>query len=132
MAEIANDNRYKDLDLDFIAHPTSGDIVSKVGVDAIKRSVRNLIYMRKYEKPFQPDIHSKIRSLLFEPSTPLVKIKLKESISDVLLKYEPRINVTNVSVVARPDDHVYMITVVYQVKNQPELQTVSVQMERLR
>ena len=132
MAGESNYHRYKDLDLDFIPHPVSGDIVQKIGQDAVKRSVRNLIYMKKYEKPFQPEINSKIRSLLFEPSTPLVKIKLKKSIEEVLTKYEPRINLNNVVVSADMDNYSYIITINYQTKNQPEVQTVTVQLERLR
>tara|TARA_R110000824_G_scaffold379981_1_gene572176 strand:+ start:21 stop:287 length:267 start_codon:yes stop_codon:yes gene_type:complete len=88
--------------------------------------------MKKYEKPFQPEINSKIRSLLFEPSTPLVKIKLKKSIEEVLTKYEPRINLNNVVVSADMDNYSYIITINYQTKNQPEVQTVTVQLERLR
>ena len=42
---------YSDLDLDFIAHPTTGDVVKKTGVDAIKRSVRNLILTNFYDRP---------------------------------------------------------------------------------
>ena len=64
MAGISDYNRYKDLDLDFIPHPVSGDVVQKVGADAVKRSVRNLIYIRIHEKPFQPHIHSTVRNLL--------------------------------------------------------------------
>jgi len=132
MAGESNYNRYKDLDLDFIPHPETGDVVQKIGADAIKRSVRNLIYMRKYEKPFQPNIYSEIRSLLFEPATPLIKIKLKKSIVDVLTQNEPRIKLTSVKVIASPDSYAYNIYIQYKIINQSETQTVSIQLERLR
>jgi|19_taG_2_1085344.scaffolds.fasta_scaffold16034_2 phage baseplate assembly protein W len=132
MATEANFNRYKDLDLDFIAHPVSGDVVQKIGMDAIKKSVRNLIYTKKYEKPFQPHIHSKIRNLLFEPATPLIKIKLKKSIEEVLIQHEPRIKLVEVSVVSSPDANLYNITISYRVINVPELQKFSTKLKRLR
>ena len=132
MATEANFNRYKDLDLDFIAHPMTGDVVQKIGLDAIKKSVRNLIYTKKYEKPFQPYIHSKIRNLLFEPATPLVKIKLKKSIEEVLIQNEPRIKLVEVSVVSSPDANLYNITISYRVINVPELQKFSTKLKRLR
>jgi len=132
MALESNFNRYKDLDLDFIAHPTTGDVVQKIGLDAIKRSVKNLIYTRKHEKPFQPDIHSKIRYLLFEPATPLVKIELKKSIENVLKQHEPRIKLLNVRISGLPEDNLYNVTITYRVENVPEPQNISVQLERLR
>tara|TARA_Y100000296_G_scaffold38974_1_gene45074 strand:+ start:363 stop:761 length:399 start_codon:yes stop_codon:yes gene_type:complete len=132
MASESNLNRYKDLDLNFIAHPTTGDVVQKIGLDAIKRSVRNLIYTRKNEKPFQPDIHSKIRNLLFEPATPLVKIELRKSIENVLRTHEPRIKLLDVRISASPDQNTYNVTITYRVENFPEPQNISVQLERLR
>ena len=132
MGTQANIDKYKDLDLDFIPHPVSGDVVQKIGADAVKRSVRNLIYMGAYEKPFQPHIYSNIRALLFEPATPLVKIQLKKSIINVLKQNEPRINISSVIVVASPDTYVYNISINYTIINRPETQIVSVQLERLR
>lgn len=130
MGTQSNYNKYKDLDLDFIAHPVSGDVVQKIGADAIKKSVRNLIYMRIYEKPFQPHIHSTVRNLLFEPNTPLVKIQLKKSVTEVLTRHEPRINLMEVSV--HSNEETYKISIVYTIKNQPEAQTVLLNLKRLR
>ncbi|MBC8442907.1 MAG: GPW/gp25 family protein [Proteobacteria bacterium] len=132
MTTEANFNRYKDLDLDFMAHPVSGDVVQKIGLDAIKKSVRNLIYTKKYEKPFQPHIHSTIRRLLFEPATPIVKIKLKKSIEEVLVLNEPRIKLIEVSVVSSPDENLYNISISYKVINVPEIQKISTKLKRLR
>jgi len=130
MAGISDYNRYKDLDLDFIPHPVSGDVVQKVGADAVKRSVRNLIYMRIYEKPFQPHIHSTVRNLLFEPATPLITIQLKKSISEVLTRNEPRIKLIEVGVQGHEES--YKITIRYGIKNQPEVETVLLNLKRLR
>ena len=61
-----------------------------------------------------------------------LKIKLKKSIVDVLKQNEPRIKLTSVNVVASPDSYAYNIYIQYKIINQPETQTVSVQLERLR
>jgi phage baseplate assembly protein W len=132
MGPVADHDKYKDLDLDFIPHPVSGDVVQKIGVDAVKRSVKNLIYLRAYEKPFQPHIYSNIRALLFEPSTPLIKIQLKKSIIAVLKENEPRINLASVRIGVSPDSYTYNISINYTIINRPETQTVSIQLERLR
>ena len=47
---------WSDLDLDFTAHPVTKDIVRKTNVEAVKRSVRNLIRTNMYERPFHPEI----------------------------------------------------------------------------
>ena len=89
---------YTDLDLDFIKHPTTGDVVKKSGVEAIKRAVRNVIFYNFYEKPFQPYFGSNVRGLLFENATPLTSIYLGNAIREVLANFEPRISVTDVVV----------------------------------
>ena len=51
-----NTRTWADLDLDFTAHPVTKDIVLKRDVEAVKRSIRNLILTNQYERPFQPTI----------------------------------------------------------------------------
>ena len=51
-----NTRRWSDLDLDFKAHPVTKDIVTKNDVEAVKRSIRNLILTNRYERPFQPEL----------------------------------------------------------------------------
>ena len=41
---------WADLDLDFAKHPVTKDVVRKTDVEAVKRSVRNLIRTNRYEK----------------------------------------------------------------------------------
>ena len=57
---------YKDLNLDFARHPVTNDLVKIEDVDAIKRSVRNLINTNFYERPFHPELGCGVRDLLFE------------------------------------------------------------------
>ena len=66
-----NTRTFTDLDLNFFAHPVTKDVTTKIDEQAIKSSVRNLILTSNYEKPFHPEIGSPLKSLLFEPATPL-------------------------------------------------------------
>ena len=68
--KVTRKNDYSDLDLDFLAHPTTGDVVKKTGLDAIKRSVRNLILTNYYDKPFRPGIGSNAQKILFDNINP--------------------------------------------------------------
>ena len=55
---ISRQPDYSDLDLDFKINPITGDINKKKGADAIKRSIRNLIFTNYYERPFKMEIGS--------------------------------------------------------------------------
>ena len=57
---------YSDLDLDFTRNPVTSDVVKLTDVEAVKRSVKNLIQTNHYERPFHPEIGSDVRALLFE------------------------------------------------------------------
>ena len=63
--------QYSDLDLNFTIHPVKKDINRNLGERAVINSVKNLILTNHYERPFQPNIGSNIRRLLFENLEPL-------------------------------------------------------------
>jgi hypothetical protein len=69
-----NTRTFTDLDLNFLAHPVTKDVTAKTDEQAVKASIRNLILTSNYEKPFHPEIGSPIKSLLFEPATPLTLV----------------------------------------------------------
>ena len=43
---------FSDLNLNFVVHPITGDVTKLTNVEAVKRSVRNLINTNFYERPF--------------------------------------------------------------------------------
>tara|TARA_Y100000389_G_scaffold182630_1_gene199402 strand:- start:3968 stop:4393 length:426 start_codon:yes stop_codon:yes gene_type:complete len=92
---------YSDLDLDFTRNPVTGDVVKLVDVDAVKRSVKNLIQTNHYERPFHPEIGSDVRALLFENMTPLTALNLERKVAEVLVNFEPRARIE--SIIAQPD-----------------------------
>ena len=53
-----NVRQYTDLDLFFNKKATSKDISKVTDIQAVKRSVRNLVLLNHYEKPFHPEIGS--------------------------------------------------------------------------
>ena len=53
---------YTDLDLDFTRHPVTNDVVKIEDVNAVKRSVRNLVNTQFYERPFHPELGCGVRS----------------------------------------------------------------------
>ena len=61
---------FKDLDLDFQQNTATKDIQKMLDVESVKRSVKNLINLNHYEKPFHPEIGSNLRGMLFENISP--------------------------------------------------------------
>ena len=57
---------YKDLDMTMAIHPIKKDLNRLIGEYAIINSVKNLLLTGHYERPFQPEIGSNVRRLLFE------------------------------------------------------------------
>lgn len=123
---------YSDLDLDFLPHPTTGDVLIKTGADAIKRSVRNLILTNFYEKPFRPGIGSSALKLLFDNVNPLTANFLKNAIIEVIKNYEPRVQIVDVTVSFDVDNNGYNARLQYVILNRNEPVTTTIFLERIR
>lgn len=135
MAQDAYVNRqpdYVDLDLDFFAHPTTKDVTKKVGVEAIKRSIRNIVFTNFYERPFQSYIGSDVRGVLFEPVTPLTSIYLKDAIELAITKFEPRVQLQAVSVSGDIDNNGYNVRIEYVILNRQLPVVTQMFLERIR
>tara|TARA_R100000458_G_C8228333_1_gene210749 strand:+ start:101 stop:493 length:393 start_codon:yes stop_codon:yes gene_type:complete len=130
---MANEKRYSDLDLDFEPHPISGDIPFKYDEEAVKRSIRNLVFISKYEKPFHPEIRSELRKLLFENITPILGFEIEKEIEDIIKLYEPRAKLEEVTSVADPDNNRLDVTIKFKVVGIPDFtQSLSIPLERIR
>lgn len=127
-----NTRSWSDLDLDFLSHPATSDIVKKKDVEAIKRSVRNLILTNKFERPFHPEIGSDITATLFEIVSPTTAVVLQSAIREVLTNFEPRVRLIDISVLGDIDKNGYYVTIKFQPINTPEPVKVDLFLERLR
>jgi phage baseplate assembly protein W len=132
MTNYLRKNLFKDLDLDFTLHPVTADVTQKVDAEAVKRAVRNLVLMTKHDKPFHPEIDSRVYRMLFEPATPLVAMAIRSNIMDILTRYEPRASINDVQVVFDPDYNAFNVSVSFMMVNSREVSKVSVSIERLR
>tara|TARA_B100000212_G_scaffold310491_1_gene261578 strand:+ start:825 stop:1250 length:426 start_codon:yes stop_codon:yes gene_type:complete len=123
---------YKDLDLDFGRNPVTNDVNKLTDVEAVKRSVRNLINTNHYERPFHPEIGSGIRGLLFEPITPLTSLALQRKVEEVLINFEPRINLVQVLTQPDLDRNSYVVKIMFYVLGSSEPVEVETFLERIR
>ena len=123
---------YKDLDLDFTRNVVTNDVVKIEDVNAVKRSVKNLIQTNHYERPFHPELGCGIRELLFENFTPLTGIFIKRKVEEVITNYEPRARLSQVTVNEQPDRNGIQVTVYFYVMNIPEPVSVTTLLQRIR
>ena len=128
-----NVRQYSDLDL-FFGRKTSNNDVSKItDVQAVKRSIRNLVLLNTYEKPFHPEISSGVRGMLFENMTPITANILARKVEDVINNFEPRARLISVTAIPDLDRNAYEVAVQFYVVNTPtELVDISLMLETLR
>ena len=110
---------FKDINLSFKRHPVTNDVVVIRDEDAIKRSVRNIIFTILGEKPFEPNFGSVINESLFDLNTNLSEIRITDEIKSSLLNYEPRIDNIEVTVQVAPDRNEMNCTVQYDIVGLP-------------
>ena len=123
---------YKDLNLDFQKNTATKDIQKITDIEAVKRSVRNLINLNHYEKPFHPEIGSNLRAMLFENMTPQMNHLIGKQIELLITNYEPRARLVTVRTLPQFDRNAYAVTINFQVVNSPTPVVVETLLERLR
>ena len=123
---------YKDLNLDFQQNTATKDIQKIEDVESVKRSVRNLVSLNYYEKPFHPEIGSNLRGLLFENITPQISHYIGKQIEMLIKNYEPRCRLVDVSNRPNLDKNGYSVSISFYVVNTPNPVVVETFLERLR
>ena len=118
----------KDLNLNFTRNPVTGDVAIVTDVNAVKRSIRNLLLTNHYDRPFHPEIGSNIPALLFENFGPITGNQLSRTIEEMISNFEPRARVETVEWFPVPDSNRYDVRVYFYVENLPaeliEFQTI--------
>lgn len=105
---------YKDLNLDMTLSP-AGDIVVATDLEAIKKSVRNLLQTNLMDVPFDPELGTSIRGMLFENFTNITVDYLRTRIKKVLAGKEPRVTVTSVDIYDQMDKNGIQIKIFFTI-----------------
>ena len=108
---------FSDLNLNFTRNPATKDVAKLYDIEAVKRSVRNLINTNEGERPFQPTLGSGIRALLFENMSPIIETLIKDRIAETINVYEPRALLTSILIQGDIDRNEYMCTISFKVVN---------------
>ena len=136
-AQLNNDARatrqYTDLDLFFGRKTSDNDVRKVTDAQAVKRSIRNLVQLNTYEKPFHPEISGDVRGMLFENMSPITGHVIARKVELVIENFEPRARLVSVSCTPDFDRNAYEVTVEFYIVNAPtELVDLSIMLERLR
>ena len=123
-------DRFKDFDINFTAHPITGDVAMLTGEAAIKRSVKNLVLLNFYEVPFNPNIGSGVHAQLFEQFTPFTKSNIETAINEVITRFEPRVEIIQTLADVDPDQHTVNVKIEFRIVNNPAPVTVEFVLER--
>ena len=125
-------NRYSDIDFSFTRTPGRNDIALSFDEMAVIRSVRYLMLTNNYERPFQPEIGSNIRKLLFEPIDYLTTNSLKSAIEPTINNFEPRVKLSQVTVRANEEKNSYDVSMEFYIGNNVEPTSINLILKRTR
>lgn len=125
-------NVFKDLDLNFTAHPVKKDVSKNLNEMAIINSVKNLVLTNHYERPFQPEIGSNVRKLLFENVDNFIASQLESALEETVTNFEPRVQISKITAVPSPDENRYNIQMEFFIINQTNPISIRFFLERVR
>ena len=111
--------RFKDISLSFLKHPITRDLVSISNETAISRSIRNLILTSLGERPFQPDLGSRISRSLFELLDFGTASIIQKEIDITIKNFEPRVEINTIEVTPEYDNNGYNVLISYFIVGQP-------------
>lgn len=111
---------YSDFMNNLDLNPITGLLAKVTNEDAVKQSLKNLIYTNRTERFYNPFIGSRLRSLMFEPMDSVTQQLLSKEINETISNNEPRVEILNVIVTPREDQNRYDIKIVFRLINRPE------------
>ncbi len=124
--------QFRDIDMNFTAHPVTRDVSKKIGDAAIIQSLKNLLSTGRYERLFQPDIYSDLKQQLFQPLDNITASAIGNEVENVIRKFEPRVDLTQVNVTPDYDNNGFSCSITFFIVNQTNPITVELFLERIR
>jgi phage baseplate assembly protein W len=129
---IQAERTFRDLDLNFTIHPVKKDINTYKNEYAVINSIKNLVLTNHYERPFQPELGSNIRRLLFENVDSVTAAQIEREITEVIGNFEPRAQVSRVNAIPSPDENTYKVILEFFIINSTAPVTINFFLERIR
>jgi len=122
---------YADVDFLFGAHPVTKNVFAKKNINAVKQAIIHLMLLKTGDKPFHPEISSPIYNYFFDNLSFAVSLIMEDEVKKYINYYEPRVNVTHVSI-SFPNPNGIYCYIEGIILNIQEPFTVNVLVDRLR
>ena len=106
---------FKDISMSFQSNPLNNDLIAIKNVNAITRSIRNIILTTPGEKFFDPDFGSNVSKLLFENVDDITASQIQEEIEFSINNYEPRVKLLSVEINPDFDNNLFDTIITYEV-----------------
>ena len=120
-----DDLKYQDLKLDlefnFTQNPEfkkideKRDIKADFNLNAIKNSLRNLFLTNRGEKLLNPYFGMNLGNYVFEQVTESTAKQIGDNILQNIQIFEPRVNISQIQVIANPEDNSFTINMILSV-----------------
>lgn len=129
---IRSESRYTDIYTNLDSHPVRKDIFVLSDGDAVKTSIKNILFTDRFERFFNPLFGSNIKKSLFENITPSTEMDVKMFVTTAIRNFEPRVDYLEVYVNAIPDENGYYLKVIFSIIDNPQLETLNLILNRVR
>ena len=130
---VAKKYLFSDLDASFKRNPFTSDVYLKKDLEAVKKSIINIILTGNYERPFQPRFGANIKNYLFETLDENVVDTIETVIIAIVELYEPRARVLSVSLTENNlEDNKLNISIEFAMTSTGQIADVTTVLERVR
>ena len=123
---------YKDLSFDFTANPQTGDVATVKDAVSVKRGIKNVLLTAPFERLYQPTFGSGVKTILFEPMTPLAEQRLSDACADAIEAWEKRASVIDIKAISEEDYNRYRVAIKFSINNSLNTEQVDVFLNRER
>lgn len=124
---------FSDFLTSFAKTPIGNQLARVTNDQAVMQSLKNLIRTNLGERLFQPTVGSDVMATLFELNTDEARDSLELFISNTVENNEPRVNLVQTLVNTDGiNENQIEITLIYNLINNPEEQTLTLILKRVR
>lgn len=123
---------YTDIDLSFKLDAATGDIGKLEDRECIKNNLKVICSLDMFDIPFDDSKISKAKLLLFEIPSQIVATTIRENLTWLIKRLEPRIQLMQVSVEISPENNGYTISVKYMITSLRENDEYTFDIKRIR
>jgi len=106
---------FKDISMSFEVNPINADIIGVKNETAISRSIRNLVLTTPGERFFNEDLGSGVSEVLFDTLDDISGAVIRDEIEQTIIRFEPRVKLTDVMVKPDYDNHEFNVTITYDI-----------------